>query len=242
VFQRIFLTALIAGAVAGLIAAGVQRIKIIPLIEQAEVYEAAETHGGHAGPGVTEAWEPQAGLERAAYTILADVLAGVGFAFLLTGAIALASLRGYVIDVRRGLLWGAAGFAVFALAPALGLPPLPPGIEAADLVQRQVWWIATAVATALGLGLIVFPRRFFYGVIGVVLLILPYAIGAPEPPEISGKVPPGLVAEFVVASLAAACVFWLLLGAISGWLYQRLGPAPEPQPAPAAASSGGRTL
>lgn len=225
VLQRVFLTALIAGAVAGLFAAGVQRIKIIPLIERAEVYEAGEAHDGAAGAGLTEAWQPRAGLERAAYTTLADVLAGIGFAFLLTGAIALAGLRGYVINARRGLLWGAAGFAVFALAPALGLPPLPPGMEAAELVERQVWWIATATTTALGLGLIVFPRGLVYRVIGVGLLILPYIIGAPEPPEIGGEVPPGIVAEFVVASLAAAGLFWLLLGGLTGWLYHRIGSA-----------------
>ena len=224
-FQRIFLTALIAGAIAGLFAAGVQRIRIIPLIESAEVYEAGEGHGGDAGAGLAEAWQPQAGLERTAYTALADILAGIGFAFLLTGAIALAGLRGYVINAQRGILWGAAGFTVFALAPALGLPPLPPGMEAAGLVQRQVWWIATATTTALGLGLVVFPRRLVYPMIGVGLLILPHLIGAPEPPEIGGKVPSGIVAEFVVASLAAAGLFWLLLGAITGWLYHRLGRA-----------------
>jgi cobalt transporter subunit CbtA len=223
VFQRIFLTALIAGAVAGLFAAGVQRIRIIPLIESAEVHEAGEVRGGDAGAGLAQAWQPRAGLERAAYTALADVLAGIGFAFLLTGAIALAGLRGYVINAQRGILWGAAGFTVFALAPALGLPPLPPGMEAAGLVQRQVWWIATAATTALGLGLIVFPRRLVYPMIGVGLLILPHLIGAPEPPEIGGKVPSGIVAEFIVASLAAAGLFWLLLGIITGWLYHRLG-------------------
>ena len=84
---------------------------------------------------------------------------------------------------------GSAGFTVFALAPALGLPPLPPGMEAAGLVQRQVWWIVTATTTAIGLGLIVFPRRLVYPVIGVGLLILPHLIGAPEPPEIGGRVP-----------------------------------------------------
>jgi cobalt transporter subunit CbtA len=225
VFQRIFLTALIAGVVAGLFAAGVQRIKIIPLIESAEVYEAGEAHGGDAGAGLAQAWQPRAGLERAAYTALADVLAGIGFAFLLTGAIALAGLRGYVINAQRGILWGAAGFTVFALAPALGLPPLPPGMEAAGLVQRQVWWIATAATTALGLGLIVFPRGLVYPMIGVGLLILPHLIGAPEPPEIGGKVPSGIVAEFIIASLAAAGLFWLLLGIITGWLYHRLGRA-----------------
>jgi len=225
VFQRIFLTALIAGAIAGLTAAGVQRFNIIPLIEQAEVYEATEAHGAHPGAGPTEVWEPEAGFERAAYTVLADVLAGIGFAFLLTGAIALAGQRGYVVDARRGILWGAAGFAVFALAPALGLPPLPPGIEAAELVQRQVWWIGTATTTAFGLGLIVFPRRLVYRVIGAGVLVLPYVIGAPGPREIGGKVPPELAAEFVIASLAGAGLFWVLLGALSGWLYHRLGRA-----------------
>jgi len=225
VFQRIFLTALIAGALAGLFAAGVQRIRIIPLIEQAEVYEAAEAHDGHGGAGTAAAWEPRAGLERAAYTALADVLAGIGFAFLLTGAIALAGLRGYTVDVRRGILWGAAGFAVFALAPALGLPPLPPGMEAAELVERQLWWIAAAAAATLGLGLIVFSKKLVYRVSGVAVMVLPYAIGAPELLETAGKVPAGLAAEFVVASLAAAGAFWLLLGALSGWLYHRLGRA-----------------
>ena len=224
-FQRIFLTALIAGTVAGLFAAGVQRIRIIPLIESAEVYEAGEAHGGDAGAGLAGAWQPRAGLEPAAYTALADVLAGIGFAFLLTGAIALAGLRGHVINAQRGILWGAAGFTVFALAPALGLPPLPPGMEAAALVQRQVWWIATATTSALGLGLIVFPRRLVYPMIGVGLLTLPHLFGAPGPPEIGGKVPSGVVAEFVVASLAATGLFWLLLGAITGWLYHRLGRA-----------------
>jgi cobalt transporter subunit CbtA len=225
VFQRIFLTSLIAGAVSGLFTAGVQRLKIMPLIEQAEIYEAAAAHDGHGGAAVAAAWEPRAGLERAAYTALSDILAGIGFAFLLTGAFALASLRGYAVDAQRGILWGAAGFAVFALAPALGLPPLPPGMEAAELVQRQLWWIATAAAAALGLGLIVFSQKLVYRVLGVGVLMLPYAFGAPALLEADGKVPAGLAAEFVVASLTAAGAFWLLLGALSGWLYRRLGRA-----------------
>jgi predicted cobalt transporter CbtA len=43
------------------------------------------------------------GFERAAYTVLADLLAGIGFGFLLTATIALAGLRGYVVDARRGI-------------------------------------------------------------------------------------------------------------------------------------------
>jgi adenosylcobinamide kinase/adenosylcobinamide-phosphate guanylyltransferase len=49
------------------------------------------------------------------------------------------------------MFWGLAGFAVFTLAPGLGLPPELPAMPAADLLARQVWWIGTAAATAIGL-------------------------------------------------------------------------------------------
>ena len=154
--RRILLTALIAGTAAGLFAAGLQHLRLIPLIAAAEVYEAAGAHAGHQHGQQQSApaeWEPAPGLERTGYTVLADVLAGIGFALLLAGGVALAQLRGFTIDARRGLIWGAAGFAVFALAPAIGLPPELPGMQAAGLAARQEWWILTAAATALGLGL-----------------------------------------------------------------------------------------
>jgi predicted cobalt transporter CbtA len=92
----------------------------------------------------------------------------------------------------------------------------------AELVQRQTWWVGTAIATAAGLGLIVFRPMPVFWVIGVALLILPHAIGAPEVSESGGGVPPELAARFVIASILAAGLFWLLLGGMSGWLYRRL--------------------
>jgi cobalt transporter subunit CbtA len=224
-FRRIFVTALIAGAIAGLFASAVQRIKLIPLIEQAEVYEAAgAAHAGHDHAGMTMApaeWEPE-GVERTAYTVLADVLAGIGFALLLVGAVACAGLAGHVVDARRGLLWGAAGFVVFTLAPALGLPPLPPGAEAAELASRQIWWVGTAAATAIGLGLIVFWPAWLPRILGIAVLALPHVIGAPHPPDPGGSVPGDIVAQFAVASIATGALFWLVLGGATGWLYRRL--------------------
>src|ERR1051326_6757976 len=145
--RRIFLTALIAGTIAGLFAAGLQHLKLIPLIAAAEVYEAAGAQADHqhsaapAHDAATAECEPAPGIERAFYTLMADLLAGIGFALLLAGAVALARSRGYAIDAGRGLLGGAGGFAVFALAPAMGLPPEFPGMSAAELAPRQQWWL-----------------------------------------------------------------------------------------------------
>ena len=246
--RRIFLTALIAGTIAGFFAAGLQHLKLIPLIAAAEVYEAAGAQADHqhgAAPAHDAAtaahdaataahdtataahdtaaaeWEPAPGIERAGYTLMADLLAGIGFALLLAGAVALARSRGYAIDARSGLLWGAAGFAVFALAPAIGLPPELPGMSAAELAARQQWWLLTAAATAAGLGVVIFARPAPLRVAGAALIVLPHLIGAPAAPHGATGVPAELAAEFATASLTTAAAFWLLLGSVSGWLYRR---------------------
>jgi cobalt transporter subunit CbtA len=223
--RRIFLTALIAGIAAGLFAAGFQRLRIIPLIAAAETYEAATEHN-HANASdhrhdATAEWEPAPGIERSAYTIVADILAGIGFALMLTGAIALSRLGGYRIDAGRGLLWGAAGFLVFALAPASALPPELPGMAAAALYERQTWWLLTATATAVGLGLFVFGARSAFRAAGVVIFALPHLVGGPPTGHGAAAIPAELAASFVSASLTAAALFWLFLGGLSGWLYRR---------------------
>ena len=145
-FQRIFFAAVVSGLIAGLFATAVQSTRVIPLIIEAEKYEKREpvpipqTHEDHADEGE--------GLSRMALTLVSNVVSGVGFALLLVGCIA---LRGEV-DWRRGILWGVGGFVVFSLAPAIGLPPELPGVDAASLPQRQLWWVLTVAATAAGLG------------------------------------------------------------------------------------------
>ena len=155
-FGRIVLTALAAGVIAGVFVWGAHMVKTTPLIIQAEVYEDATHADSHGAATVTtaeeESWAPADGIERGVYTLLADMLSSIGFAFMLTGAMALA---GRAVDWQRGILWGLCGFAAFFLSPAFGLPPELPGSEAAALEGRQGWWILAVVLTALGLGLIV---------------------------------------------------------------------------------------
>ncbi|MFL5337304.1 MAG: CbtA family protein, partial [Geminicoccaceae bacterium] len=210
---------------AGLLLTVVQRISTVPLIKRAEVYEAAEPvvpivaghdHGAHD----QAAWAPQDGLERTLFTVLANVLTGIGFALLLVAAFA---LRGREIGWRDGLLWGIAGFAVFTLAPSLGLPPELPGMPAAELGPRQAWWLLTAAATAGGLALLAFRRAPVWALAAVCLIAAPHLVGAPQPRITETMVPESLAHQFVVAVTVTSFLFWATLGVLSAVIFQRIG-------------------
>lgn len=224
--QKILITALVAGVLAGFSTFLIQSAKLTPLILQAEIYEENSAAQGeqneHAhGHDVTahehsaDAWEPENGFERDAYRLLADIGMGIGFALMLVGAF---SLRGEKMDAKRGILWGLAGFATFSLAPTFGLPPELPTTLAADLNLRQVWWVATALATATGLYMLFFSHRTFLKVAAITIISLPHILGAPHAP-VGGIVPTELNAQFAAASLTAMALFWIVLGAVSGWFY-----------------------
>ena len=92
--RRVLLTALTAGMLAGLLVSVVQSLAVRPLILEAERYENPAA-GGHQAA----AWAPRDGAERVAYTVLADVLTGVGFAMLLAAAAGCAAIY-WVIDPK----------------------------------------------------------------------------------------------------------------------------------------------
>lgn len=216
---RILTVALIAGLAAGLAATGLQMARLWPLIQAAESFETPAAAGAHGHGGAA-----QDGFERPLFTTIFNLLAGFGFALLLNGAIALRrAAGGPSLDWRQGLLWGLGGFAAFGLAPALGLPPELPGMASAELLPRQLWWLGTAAATAAGLALMLWARAWPWRAAGAVLLLLPHVIGAPRPATIEGgALPAPLAAEFAIASLAVAAIFWIVLGAVSGLLQRRL--------------------
>lgn len=228
-FRELFFAALFAGLLAGGFATAAHQLGTVPLILAAEAFEGAAAPLAPAAPGAHVhadgaahdhggAWEPADGLERTAYTLLADLLAGVAYALLLVAALA---LRGGTTDWHRGLLWGLAGFAVFALAPGLGLPPEVPGTRAAPVADRQLWWSATAALTAGGLALLLLTRRAAWAALGAALLVLPHLVGAPQPAEHLSLAPEDLARRFVVASTLVNLLFWLVLGTAAGHLYGR---------------------
>ncbi|CAO3424651.1 CbtA family protein [Azospirillum endophyticum] len=230
-FRSIVFTALAAGLLVGLVTTLVHQVGVVPLILEAETYEAAEADPAAAHSHDTaavaspehhhdaKAWTPQDGWERTLFTALADVLTSTGFALLMSSAFVLVGRR---LSWREGLLWGLAGFAVFSLAPSLGLPPELPGMAAGDLMARQMWWIGTAMATALGLALIASRRSRRTIVLAAVLLAAPHLIGAPAAPAEESGVPVALWSEFVIAALASSLVSWLALGSITTAFHRRL--------------------
>lgn len=227
-FRRIVLAAAVAGFIAGGFLTVVHILAIVPLIEKAEVHEqAAERKKAQAAgqaPHVPsdQGWEPE-GVRRTLFTGLFDVLAGIGFGLLLVAGYA---LRGEA-DARRGLVWGAGGFAAFSLAPALGLPPELPGTETADLMARQVWWLSTVALTGVGLSMIAFTSHWLLRLVGLALIVLPHVVGAPSPAESGSTAPAELQRQFVIASLAANAMFWVVLGTATGYFFGRFGP-PNP--------------
>ncbi len=230
--RRALIAALVAGFVSCIAVTAAQQAVVVPLILKAEEFEEAAAakappaqHQHEAGQPAhqhdEEGWKPGDGIERIAYTALANLGFGVGFALLLVAGF---TASGREVDWKRGLAWGAAGFAVFALAPALGLPPELPGMAAAGLLPRQTWWLGTAVATATGLALIVFGKGWPWKVLGVAALVVPHVIGAPHLPggHDTGGIPADIVTGFIVLSLMVTALFWAVLGAVSGAVYSRV--------------------
>lgn len=218
--RRMLLAAIAAGLIAGALITLVQMITTMPLIHHAEVYEARGSlqtgARGHATD--PQATADQDELERLLFTGLANLLAGVGFGLILVACLA---LYGRPIDRSQGVCWGLAGFAVFTLAPALGLPPEAPGGMTADLADRQAWWIFAGAAAACGLGLLRFGKAWPWRLVGIVALILPHLVGAPTPERFGGGAPPELTARFAATSIAVSAIFWALLGWLTAVFYER---------------------
>jgi cobalt transporter subunit CbtA len=242
--RNLFAAALLAALAAGLLTAAIQHFRVTPLILLAETFEGegghshshSHSHGSeavaadhehapgtpaHSHDGVAttlaepEEWAPQDGFERTAYTTLATVLIAAGFA-LTIGAISM--FANLPINFGNGLLWGLAGFLTFSLAPAYGLAPELPGMAAADLGARQVWWVGTALATGAACLLLAKTGAGWAFAVAIALVAIPHIIGAPAAPDEVSAVPAHLATQFAAVTLGTSLVFWLVLGTLFGKL------------------------
>ena len=237
-FQRIFFAVILAGLASGAVLAAVHQWRLAPLILQAEVYEDADAAKAEAAPvhqhdaaapaheHEAADWAPSNGFQRIGLTVVADIFAAIGFAFILAAA---SILTGLPVTAANGVIWGLCGFLIFQLLPAFGLPPELPGMPAADLVSRQMWWWGCAIVSATAFFGIAKFRNGPAVAIGAVLLLLPHVIGAPPIPETETSLPAHLATSFAASALTASAAFWLVLGPLYGWLSERLARVPETQ-------------
>lgn len=219
----IIVSALLVGVITGLFLTAVQQLQVTPLILQAETFETSgSTEHSHAAASHSLEHSHQVGKaepvdifsQRFLLSLVSNIFAAMAFAFLTVAVISYSRQTGWA----KGLLWGLAGFAVFFVAPSLGLYPELPGTSSAPLVERQIWWIATTVLTAAGIAMLVFsPKTLFKGV-GVIFLITPHIVGAPQPEQVFSTAPQSMVKDFIIATTIMNAVFWLVLGSLSGYV------------------------
>jgi cobalt transporter subunit CbtA len=218
----------IAGAVTGLAVAFLQFFLIQPLIVEAERYETGELvlmgvaqdePSGSSSDTVPSAHDAHDAddefsvVVRSGLTVLTLVLTWSGFG-LVAGA-ALATHRAlwgpHSISVSALAL---SGFAAFVLSPSLGLPPELPGMQAAELSDRQMWWVMTAAATVAGLFLSSGVKSWLGRLAGLALMVAPHLLGAPQPPASVPVIPPDLAALYSARALGLSLIGWLALASL----------------------------
>ena len=248
VFQQLIWAALVTAVVVGSVQTGVQRWQATPLILAAEVYEAqkamtpepaspaAHVHSDAAAPhkhahDVAKQWEPQNGFERIGWTWVANSLHAFGMALLVFAVMGVWLYRrgAAVGSLSLGAWVAAAGFVSLHLWPSLGLHAEVPGMEAAPLQARQVWWVL-AVGSAVGACAVAgFVRASWRWLVAAALLALPFLVGAPQ---LQGDALPGFGAEaraaleqlggqFIWATTWVALSFWASIGLVGGLAFQR---------------------
>jgi len=220
-FSKFLTSALFAGAVAGLLAGLLQLSFVQPVLLHAELYESGELLHFGADPVTAHPVLPGFDAVRDGLSLIFTMLTYTGYALITLAVMSLAEGRGAQIDGRTGMIWGIAGFVTFHLAPAFTLAPEVPGVAAAEVGARQIWWFATVAAAGVALWLLAFTRKRAVWGLAIVLLAAPHLIGAPEPDSFSGTVPPEIAALFADRALGVGLAAWVLLGAFAGYFWQR---------------------
>ena len=153
-------------------------------------------------------------------SILFTMLTYTGYALVMVALMSQAERQGHEITARHGIIWGLAGFVTFHFAPGLTLAPEVPGVAAADVGARQVWWVATVASAGVAMWLIAFGGNLVAYVIAALLLIAPHVIGAPEPDSFTGPVPTEIGALFAARAFGIGMAAWVLLGAFCAYFWQ----------------------
>lgn len=250
IFQRLIWSALATAMVVGSVQTGVQRWQVAPMILAAEAYEAQKAEApaptaaltapahAEAAPhehehehGAAREGEPENGAKRIGWTWVANILHVFSMALLVFAVMGIwLYRRGMAVASLplAGLVAGA-GWLSFHLWPSLGLHAEVPGMEAAPLHARQVWWVLAVGSAALACAVAGFARAPWRWPVAAALLALPFVVGAPQ---LQGDALAGfdaeahaaleqLGAQFIWATTWVSLSFWASMGVVGGLVFQR---------------------
>lgn len=252
IFQRLIWSALAAALLVGSVQTGIQRWQAAPLILSAEVYEdqkaeapapsealTAHAHAEGVAPehehehehGATKEWEPENGFERIGWTWVANILHAFSMALLVFAVMGLYLYRrgAALASLPLAGLVAAAGWLSFHFWPSLGLHAEVPGMEAAPLHARQVWWVLAVGSASLACAVLGFARGPWRWAVAAVLLALPFVVGAPQlqgdallgfEPEAHAALEK-LGKQFIWATTWVALSFWACMGVACGLAFER---------------------
>jgi cobalt transporter subunit CbtA len=245
-FRRLVWCALLVALAVGSLQWIVQRWQAVPIILAAEAFEgqkapvqaALDAHA-HTPEEAAHAhhhdvdWTPADGLERSAWTWVANLLNAFALALLVLAAMgAWAWQRGMPAGAGTwpiAAAVAATGWLSLHLWPSLGLPAEVPGMEAADLRLRQLWWLLAAGSALSACALVAFGRKPWRWVAAAAWLALPFVIGAPQligDPlgAFNGEAHQRLQVlgrDFVLATHVSASLFWLSMGVVAAPVFKR---------------------
>jgi predicted cobalt transporter CbtA len=226
-------TTLLTGAIAGTILAVLNQGIVQPFIEQAIALEnerAAAAHGEMINPiefANYRIW--QRGGEIAAGTILGmSISALFGLVFAYSRSLIPASS-----NKRKALILASVMWLVLFIVPALKYPANPPAVGNPDTIYyRQSLYIAyLAISGLTALGLVFLYRKLgnmqakkviIISAIYAGIIIAAYLTMPPNPDTITAPI--DLVVGFRVASGLTMSIFWILLGIILGWFWDKFKP------------------
>ena len=220
--SRIIVSGLFAGALGGIIAGFLQWYFVQPVLLHSELYEAGIlTHfdgsSNSAHPDLEYIQPIRDGL-----SLVFSMLIYTGYALILIAAMTLRQQKSETATTfHQGIIWGISGFFVMHLAPAISLPPEVPGVAAAELQPRQIWWFATTLLTAGGLWIIAFTEKGSRFIMGAALILAPHIIGAPEPDIFTGPAPTEIGTLFASRALGIGFISWAMLGGLSAFFLQK---------------------
>lgn len=216
-FSRILTSALIAGAAAGLVAALLQLVFLQPVLLHAELFEEGILqHFGPAPMSEVAVDLPGFDAQRDLLSVAFSMLIYAGFGLMMVAAMNLAEYTGAVISARTGIIWGVAGFVAVHLAPGFSLPPEVPGVAAADITARQIWWFSTVGAAIVALWLLAFVKSPVAWVVSAVLFLVPHIIGAPMSEIMTGPAPTELGSLYAARAFGVNLTGWVVLGLLAG--------------------------